>query len=224
MGNSVKKLLFIVLIFSLLAFGLLCYKKLLPNCKFCILFQPKVSGLEIEKFEVDRVAFLVKIHAKAQALRAYAAAQNLNTRIVFLVNMGQHSGQKRFYIYDLKNHKIIDSGLVAHGSGHRQFAEQAKFSNDNESWLSSLGKYKVGVKYQGRFGNAYKLHGLESSNSNAFNRNVVLHSYNCVPSFEAYPQSICNSLGCPMVSDNFLNKLSNIIDNENKSIVLWVFV
>ena len=40
-----------------------------------------------------------------------------NKRIAFFIDMKIPSGQNRFFVYDLKSNKIIDKGLVAHGSG-----------------------------------------------------------------------------------------------------------
>ena len=218
-----KKQLLLVLILSLLAIGFICYKKLLPNCKICWFFQTCKPEIADKKVKDKRSAVLAKIHSKTNDLKAYVLSHKLNANIGFLVNMGQHSGQKRFYIVDLQKNIILDRGLVAHGSGNQVFAGTPSFSNVNGSGLSSLGKYKVGAKYVGQFGDAYKLHGLEFSNNNAFERNVVLHSYSCVPSMETYPMPICNSLGCPMVSNGFLKKLSAIIEKEKKPIALWVF-
>lgn len=219
-----KKILFLSLLILILGFGYVCYKRLLPGCVLCSLFQPHEKVVVEEKPIIeDRSLILSKINAKAQEAKSYAAAHNLNTHLSFLVNMEQHSGQKRFYVYDLQKNHILDTGLVAHGSGKQIFAERPKFGNTHGSGLSSLGKYKIGEKYKGRFGTAYRLHGLEASNNNAFGRAVVLHSFVCVPNDETYPNPLCNSLGCPMVSTNFLKKLSHLIDAEKKPIVLWVF-
>jgi L,D-transpeptidase catalytic domain len=223
------RLFVLILIFFVLTYGVICYKGLWSNCKVCFLFQscePDVAGKpsRIDRIvTVDKTKILPKIHAKAQELKTYAAARKMNARIGFLLNMGQHSGQNRFYVYDLQKNAILDSGLVAHGSGHQLFAATPMFSNEVGSQLSSLGKYRIGAKYKGRFGDAYKLHGLETTNSNAFARTVVLHSYDCVANFETYPLYACNSWGCPMVHSDFMAKLSKIIDKEKTPIVLWVF-
>mgnify|MGYP001363850272 CR=1 FL=1 len=219
-----KKLLFLALILALLAFGFICYKRLLPNCKICWFIQTCEPEIADKKVKAERSEILAKIHSKAHELKSYAVSHKMNTHIGFLVDMGQHSGQKRFYVVDLQKNSILNSGLVAHGSGNQLFAGTPSFSNVNGSGLSSLGKYKVGAKYEGQFGDAYKLHGLELTNDNAFTRNVVLHSYSCVPSVETYPMPICNSLGCPMVSKGFIEKLSSIIDKEKMPILLWVFM
>jgi hypothetical protein len=51
----------------------------------------------------------------------------------------------------------------------------------------------------------------------------VLHSYSGVPDGEVDPAPICQSDGCPMVSQAFLQKLGNIIDHSSKPILLYIF-
>ncbi|PWU04615.1 MAG: hypothetical protein C5B52_01255 [Bacteroidetes bacterium] len=81
----------------------------------------------------------------------------------------------------------------------------------------------MGSPYNGKFGHAYRLSGLDSTNSNALQRSVVLHSFYAVPDEEVYPYPICQSLGCPMVSPAFLKRLQLIIDNSEKPILLWIY-
>jgi hypothetical protein len=166
---------------------------------------------------------LVKIKKQANKGKVYAQSQKLSTNYAFLIDMSQPSGRYRFFVYDFKKDSVLEQGLVAHGSCNTNYLETAQYSNTPESGCSSLGKYKVGNSYKGQFGKAYKLHGLEASNSNAFQRFVVLHAYDCVPNSEVYPQPICNSLGCPMVSYTFLAKLSTYIDQSPKPILLWIY-
>jgi hypothetical protein len=146
-----------------------------------------------------------------------------NTRLAFLVDMRLPSGRNRFFVYDLGGDSIRMSGLVAHGSGGRAFSLMPSFSNVNGSNCSALGRYRIGGAYAGRFGRAYVLHGLDSSNDNALTRHIVLHSYSCVPEGETDPYPICNSQGCPMVSPVFLGKLQPLIDGSKKPILLWIF-
>ena len=140
-----------------------------------------------------------------------------------MVDMSIHSGKNRFFVYDLEKQTIALSGLVAHGSCNTQYLSRARFSNTPDCGCSSLGKYKIGKPYIGQYGRSYQLHGLDRSNSNALKRAVVLHGYNCVPDREIYPMVLCNSLGCPMVSEAFFRKLSRIIDRSDKPILLWVY-
>ena len=166
---------------------------------------------------------LKRLKGFAKQLRTFSSENNYNTSVCFLVDMKQHSGKNRFFVYDLSKDSILSAGLVAHGNCNKGFLINASFSNQQGCGCTSIGKYVVCNKYNGRFGPAFKLRGLEKSNSNAFNRFVVLHGYDCVPDYETYPMPVCNSLGCPMVSYHFLDKLSGILKTVNKPIVLYIF-
>jgi len=167
-------------------------------------------------------AELVKLRQFASVAKTFTAENNLNTKFCFLLDMGLNSGQNRFFVYDLVHDSIVMAGLVAHGSCNTNFLANAKFSNKPGCGCSAKGKYKVGYKYAGRFGPAYKLYGLDTTNNNAFDRYIVLHSYSMVPDRETYPLPICNSLGCAMVSDNFIKQLAVKLDASNKQVLLWM--
>jgi hypothetical protein len=153
----------------------------------------------------------------------YAAKNELSTKICFLIDMSMASGRKRFFVYDLENGSVIYSALVAHGSCNQTFLSRPRFSNAANCGCSSLGKYKVGELYNGKYGKSFRLYGLDYSNSNAYKRGVVIHGYDCVPDHEIAPMVLCNSEGCPMVSYNFFDKLSRIIRQSDKPIVLWIY-
>jgi hypothetical protein len=82
--------------------------------------------------------------------------------------MSLPSGQNRFFVYDLKKDTIKNAGVVTHGRCNQQWLEGRKYSNEAGCGCTSLGKYKIANSYYGRFGLAYKLHGLDKTNSNAF--------------------------------------------------------
>ena len=166
---------------------------------------------------------LTKLDRRALEIKKYAQQNGYSTRYCFLLDMGLQSGQKRFFVYDLAKNMVEFSGLVAHGSCDQNFLKEARFSNTPGGGCTSIGIYKIGHVYYGQYGKTYKLHGLQSSNSNAYNRAVVLHGNNFVPDEETYPKPICNSSGCPMVSFSFLNRLSAIIDKSPKPVLLWVY-
>jgi hypothetical protein len=146
-----------------------------------------------------------------------------NSDVVFFLDMKIESGKNRFFIYDLKHNKLLDKGLVGHGSGSETgIPGKLKFSNAKNSNCTSLGRYAIGSSYSGRFGKAYKLYGLETSNSNAYDRNIVLHKYVDVP-FDEQINPICNSLGCPMVNEKFFRIIEKKIDNSKKKIILVIY-
>lgn len=156
-------------------------------------------------------------------INLYAAKNGYSTKYCFLVDMSLPSGRRRFFVYNLEKNTVVFSGLVAHGSCNETFLSRPKFSNAASCGCSSLGKYKVGGFYRGHYGKSYRLYGLDNSNSNAYRRAVVIHGYDCVPDEEIYPRVLCNSLGCPGVSYNFFEKLSRIIEQSEKPILLWVY-
>jgi hypothetical protein len=171
------------------------------------------------KLALDRLKF------QAASLKEYAKAHHFNTEYCFLVDMSLPSGKKRFFVYNMKKDSLEYSSMVAHGYGSApRFAnEPLQFSNVPNSAMTSLGKYKIGYSYFGAFGLAYKLYGLDSSNSNAFERAIVLHSYTSVPESETYPNLICESAGCPMVNSSFLATLGKYIKASPKPILLWIY-
>ncbi len=113
--------------------------------------------------------------------------------------------------------------MVAHGINSNENARgEMTFSNQEGSYCSSLGMYRIGASYKGRFGKSYQLAGLDSTNSLALKRAIVLHQYNCVPDKEQ-SAPICNSLGCPMVSPAFFSVLEKLIDKSPEKILLSIY-
>lgn len=156
-------------------------------------------------------------------IKKYALMHGSSNQYAFLVDMAVHSGTKRFFVVNLKTGKIVASGLVTHGSSQVQMKDgERTYSNENGSFCTSLGKYKIGERYFGKFGLAYKLSGLDATNNNAYARAVVLHSHPYVPDDERV-DPICQSWGCPTVSPNFLKVLSGYIAASNKPILLDIF-
>lgn len=165
----------------------------------------------------------LRLQGHADLMRKYLKAGNYNKDFCFLVDMKIPSGKNRFFVYSLSGDSIITSGLTTHGSGSQTETAALTFSNVEGSYATSIGKYKIGEKYSGKFGTAYKLFGLEKTNSNAYVRAVVLHSHPYVPAQEVYPQPICLSWGCPTVSPSYLKVLEKYIDNSSKPVMLWIY-
>ena len=165
----------------------------------------------------------LKLESRATQARQYSARNGYNTSTCFLIDMSIASGKDRFFIYNLDKDSIISTGLVTHGRCNEDWLEGRRYGNEVGCGCTSLGKYKVGNPYKGKFGLAYKLHGQDATNNNAFKRFVVLHSHACVPVREVDPYPICQSDGCPTVSPDFLKKLAATIDASPRPILLWIF-
>ena len=166
---------------------------------------------------------LLRLKTKAAEIVSFAKRNGYNTEVCFMADMNIASGRDRFFIYNPLNDSVLYTGLVTHGRCNENWLTGRKYGNKVGCGCTSLGKYKIGAAYRGRFGLAYKLHGLDSTNNNAFKRYVVLHSHECVPEQEQDPYPICQSDGCPTVSPGFLKILSGIIDASKKPVLLCIY-
>ncbi len=141
-----------------------------------------------------------------------------------------HSGKKRFYIWDMNNNKLLDSGLASHGSCDQTWSNTdtrrvPKFGNIPDSHCSSLGKYKIGKRGYSQWGIHvnYKLHGLERTNNKAYDRVIVLHSWGMINDEEVYPTGTAESWGCPAISDNFMRRMDERLSGTTKPVLFWMF-
>ena len=156
----------------------------------------------------------VDITTKAEELNAYCINNGYNADYGILVDYSRHSFQKRLFVYDFKNQKVILSSLCAHGSGGESTIFRGDFSNVNGSHCSSLGHYRVG-----RSRNMYKrpvpafeVHGLDNSNSNALSRGILIH-----------PTVGPLTWGCFGMPVLRYHELSEWLKTMPQNIVLWVY-
>jgi len=180
------------------------------------------NSVHSEKEYTSENATIKKLKLKSVEAISFLKKNEYNQSVCFFIDMTLPSGQNRFFVYDIVKDTIQNSGLVTHGRCNQMWLEGRRYSNEPGCGCSSLGKYKVGYSYHGTFGLAYKLYGLEKTNSNAFKRFVVLHSHECVPENEVQDE-ICQSDGCPTVSPQFLQQLKPVINQSSKPILLWIF-
>ncbi|MGZ7459828.1 murein L,D-transpeptidase catalytic domain family protein [Pseudomonas sp. Ma2-10] len=118
------------------------------------------------------------------------------------------STEQRLWVFDLKKRKLLFHELVAHGrnSGENM---AVKFSNQNESFATSLGLYRTQSSYVGQNGYSLRMEGLEPGfNDNAFERAIVIHGAPYVsPALARANGRIGRSLGCPAVRPAIAHKL-----------------
>jgi hypothetical protein len=154
--------------------------------------------------------------AEALSSASYLTPQSLASTIewIFLVDMTQHSSFKRGYLISMKTGEA-ETFHVAHGRNSGDSNGNAiRFSNRNNSKMSSLGLYGAAESYRGKHGYSLRLDGLEPSNSNARKRAIVLHSasYMTEDFIKKYGRA-GRSWGCPAIApDNhqdFIDRLKN---------------
>jgi hypothetical protein len=170
---------------------------------------------------------LDKLSKKVTEAQFFCKKNNMNSDFCFLMDLSEHSGKNRFYIYDFRTGSVRSNGLVCHGTGKNSTEETPVCSNEVGSYCTSLGKYKTGDRAYSQWGIHvhYKLHGLEKTNSNAFKRQVVLHSYEYVPESEIYPNHLTMgwNLGCPVVANSMMKQIDSSLKVAKKPTLLWIF-
>lgn len=160
---------------------------------------------------------------KIVQIKNFVKDTKYNQDLVIFINFRIPSNKFRFFIYDLKNDKILEKAIVANGSGSVvKGSNDLVFSNVENSYQSSLGKYQIGSSYVGAFGKSYRLIGLDKTNSNASKRAIIIHPYYCISDVETQNLA-CLSLGCPMLSPNFFKVAEKYIDASKKPIILYAF-
>jgi hypothetical protein len=159
------------------------------------------QGLRFEVFEKALTGYL----NLKQAGRLSEHQQRLT-----VVDFDLPSTEKRLWVLDLTEHKVLFHTLVAHGHNSGE-NEATSFSNTDQSNMSSLGFYVTGQEYQGKHGRSLRLQGLdEGFNTNAASRSVVMHGADYVSeAFIKQNGRLGRSLGCPALP---LDQYAQIID------------
>ena len=147
--------------------------------------------------------------------------QELKRDILTVIDFSLSSNEKRMWVIDLQNKKVLFNDLVAHGrNSGNEFAR--KFSNVPETNMSSIGFYITGKTYHGKHGLSMFLHGKDKGfNDNAKKRAIVMHGADYVSeSFIKKYGRLGRSFGCPSVSMTIYKDLINTIA-DGTCIFIW---
>lgn len=140
----------------------------------------------------------------------------IQKNILTIVDFSLSSNTKRLWVIDLDKSEVLFNTLVAHGRNTgEEFAKV--FSNQAESFQSSLGFYATAEVYNGKHGLSLKLDGLQRGlNDNARNRAVVMHGADYVSeSFIKQNKRLGRSQGCPAVPVEMNQKIINVIKDKS---------
>jgi hypothetical protein len=100
-----------------------------------------------------------------------------------VIDLGKHSSEARWFFIDMLTGKVV-ARHVAHGRGSNPSSKKyphgtgyaTRFSNVNGSEATSRGFFLAAETYTGDHGVSVRLDGLSETNSNARDRDVVVHS------------------------------------------------
>ncbi len=126
------------------------------------------------------------------------AGKLANGDILTIADFSLPSSQKRLFVLDIETGQLLYHTYVAHGrNSGKEYAKE--FSNEEESFKSSLGFYVTKNTYSGKHGFSLRLEGKEKGiNDNAMKRAIVMHSADYVDQkFITMQGYIGRSLGCP---------------------------
>jgi hypothetical protein len=141
--------------------------------------------------------------------------------IITIIDYSKSSVEKRFYVIDLENKKLIYMCYIAHGknSGDNY---AISFSNQPKSLKSSLGLFLTAETYSGKNGYSLKLDGLEKGiNDNARAREIVIHGADYVSEeFINKYGRLGRSWGCPALPENISKE---IIDKISGGSCLFIY-
>lgn len=120
------------------------------------------------------------------------------TNLLTICDYSQSSRNKRLYVVDVVNSRLLFNTYVSHGKNSgEEFA--TSFSNFNNSNKSSLGFLVTGRPYKGKCGYSLQLTGMEPGiNDKVKMRSIVLHGSRYVSESSARG-AVARSLGCPAV-------------------------
>jgi hypothetical protein len=172
----------------------------------------------------------IRTAQKAKQALQFCKQKGYNSSYCILIDMSLHSGAKRFILWDLKKHRIRLSGLVSNGCGSNAWSgtwgrDKPTFSNADGSHCTALGKYRIDSRAYSQWGVhvKYFLTGLESTNNNAYKREIVFHSWEKVPEEAIYPNGTPEGWGCPAISNQVMSKVDALLRQQKKHTLLWIY-
>ena len=149
------------------------------------------------------------------ALRAYrlAVAEGAVKRSVLtVIDYSLPSRVRRLWVLDLVHGTVLAREFVAHGRGSGADVAQ-RFSNQPNSYESSLGTFVTADTYEGKNGLSLRLDGLNPGlNDHAMERGIVMHGAWYVSEAMVREQGrLGRSEGCPALSPAVAPKIIDMI-------------
>jgi L,D-transpeptidase catalytic domain len=160
------------------------------------------KGLSMQAFEYAYKGYRLLLEKKIIRKEDYLT----------ICDFSQSSGNKRLYLVDMINNKVILNTYVAHGrNSGGEYA--TRFSNRSKSLQSSLGFYVTQNTYHGEHGLSLRVAGLEEGyNDKALKRNIVIHGADYIGDKRVRGgKYMGRSYGCPAIPRKECNQVINTI-------------
>jgi hypothetical protein len=179
----------------------------------------KYTELHLSDYGLSKEVFqlALKGHDKLEA-----AGELENPSILTIVDFSQSSKNKRMYVIDFQNSKILFNTLVAHGRNTgEEFATQ--FSNTLGTLKSSLGFYVTRDQVMGsKVGLSLIIRGVEKGfNDNAESRQIIMHGADyATEEFIKKNGRLGRSYGCPSLPPDLIEP---VIATIEKGTCLFIY-
>jgi len=156
-----------------------------------------------------------------KAYLGYVQISHKNPGVLIIIDYTKPSNEERFYVLDLNKKKPVYSTRVAH-SKNSGLEIPLEFSDNPNSYQSSLGFFVTLGEYNGAYGYSLRLKGLEENiNANAEDRAIVIHGGDIVE--DEYIKKFGfagRSLGCPVLPNSLTREIIDFIKHGR---VLFIY-
>jgi hypothetical protein len=172
---------------------------------------PLYDSLGLEARGLSRKAFEYALTGYNKLLNSGRLIKN---NLISILDFSLPSGKKRLFVIDIESGELVFNTYAAHGRGSG--ADMAtRFSNQPNSYQSSLGFYITGETYNGKHGESLRLNGEEKGfNDKALERGIVMHSASYADEEIVARQGyIGRSQGCPALPQNISKEVIGTIKN-----------
>jgi L,D-transpeptidase catalytic domain len=177
--------------------------------------KPVKEDIDIHQLWSDcKLEEMISFEVFKTAILGCRQIENLYKKnLVTIIDFSKPSTEKRFFVIDLENKRLIYKCFVAHGKNSGDNYAKS-FSNELGSLKSSLGFFLTAETYYGDHGYSLRLEGLEKGiNDNARVREIVIHGAEYVSEeFIKKFGRLGRSWGCPAlpveISKEIIDKIS----------------
>lgn len=186
-----------------------------PDLKSKSLSQEIYDNITFENHQVLNFEVFEKAFLGFQNLKK-AGKLDEDVNLLTICDFSLSSTQKRLWVIDVADKKVLFNSLVAHGKGTgEEFAKD--FSNTLNSYQSSLGFYITQSTYNGSNGYSLRLLGMDKGyNDQALPRAIVMHGADYVSEdFIKAQNRIGRSWGCPAVPRALAKPIINTIKDSS---------
>lgn len=164
------------------------------------------SSLDLGRIDRDVLSLALESAARA------ATHSGAEPRTLTVIDFSKPSTSARMWVYDVRSRELLFEEHVSHGRNSGDDLATS-FSNQPDSYKSSIGLYRAAESYFGKHGYSLRLDGLEPGfNDRARERAIVIHGADYVNATTAQAQGrLGRSLGCPAVRPAIARQLIDAV-------------